>query len=150
MFKSTIRSIAVLAAMAVALAACGGQAKAAPLNEIFTANPAGTLFNVGAATAVEKVASGIKVTTVGEDANHNPVAADTVYGDFTGSVFAKFESQAAANGWFKVSATKYLSAKNAAHVDCINSAYTQFHYSTGSVPVYDSCVLFQAVKAVSN
>lgn len=148
-----MKSIKIFAAAIIfaALAACGGQAKAAPLNEVFTANPATVLFNVAGASIVEKVSNGVQVTTTGRDAAGNPVPAVSVYGDGNGTTFANFQAQASNNGFFRDGATnRYLSAKNAPRIDCVSGSYTQFQYVTGAVSVFDSCALFQAIKAVSN
>lgn len=147
------KAISVLAfAATFALAACGGgNAHAAPLNEIFTASPATTLFNVAGAIAVEKVVGGVKVTTAGVDAAGQPVNVDTAYSDSNGTAFANFQAQAAANGYFKVGASnRYLSAKTAMGISCASGALSQFTYVTGTQSANDACTMFYAVKAVSN
>lgn len=139
------------------LAACSGQANAAPLNEVFTASPATTLFSVKDAAIVEKVTGGINVSTavaVGNpDGSFGGYAKSTIaYSDSTGTTWNNFVAQAGANGFFKIgSANKYYSAKSAASVNCLSSTYTQFVYAFGADGAADAgCATFQAVKAVSN
>lgn len=147
---------AVFAAIVATLSACGG-AHAAPLNEVFTANPATTLFSVKDAAIVEKVTGGVSVTTAvavaNPDGSFGGYGKSTIaYSDSTGATWNNFVAQAGTNGFFKIgSANKYYSAKNAQSVNCLSSSYTQFVFLFGADGAADSgCVTFQAVKAVSN
>ena len=139
------------------LAACGGQANAAPLNEVFTASPATTLFSVAGADTVEKVTGGITVTQsvaiANPDGSFGGYGKSTIaYSDSTGATWNNFVAQAAANGFFKIgSANKYYSAKSANSVNCLSSTYTQFIFKAGADGAADpGCTTFQAAKAVSN
>lgn len=134
------------------LAACGGQAKAAPLNDKFTATD-GTVFDVSHALAVEKVTGGIKVTLIGLDANHNPIRFDTAYVDSNGTVWAKFLAKSdLSTTFFRVgTSNRYIGARAAQTANCFGSS-TMLGYDPllGGESISDGCVIYQAIKAVSN
>jgi len=144
----------VFAAIVVALSACGGT-HAAPLNSIFTGNPATTLGNIEDAIAFDKITGGVKVTyerlVVDGSGIASIAAVDVAYTDTNGTMYSNMVTQAATNGFFKVGVTtRYLSAKNAPSIDCVSSTFSRFNFVSGGQNVNDSCAMFQAVKAVSN
>jgi hypothetical protein len=153
MKKAMFSAIAVVM---VGLVACGGQAKAAPLNENFTANPANTVCSIKGATGIEKTATGVNIYRSVPAYNNAGAFAGFVRetkgcADMNGTVWANMQAQAAANGLVRYgSSNKYLSAKNAEYFTCPDGTNSVFMFGYGAETLNDACAMFQTGKGMGN
>lgn len=137
-------------AIFASLALLATSASAAPLNDYFKVD-GNVEVNTAHASAIERVGTGLNVTTAGVDSSGQPIPVVQVFADVSGAGFASFQANAAINGWYRVgTSNKYLSAKNALVISCASGAYSYFTYNTGTQVVNDGCAMANAVKAVSN
>lgn len=143
-----MKSIKILAASIIlaALAACGGQAKAADLTSNFVASD-GAVFQTANAVSVEKISGSVAVTFLN--------STTLLFSDSTGAVFNKVLADPTFKARFvRVGASnKYLNVAITSQLFCDGSSRTvlAYPYSTLSVLYLDDgCQFWQSVKAVSN
>lgn len=152
-----MKSIKILVASIIlaALAACGGQAKAAALPFNFTATD-GINFSIEHASSVEKVGpTTISVTTMVANADGITVPTSTGYADSNGTVWAKILSTINSTGlYLRVGTTnRYIGAKAVKYTYCVSPNTILFYgeaLGEANETFNDGCVVVQGIKALSN
>lgn len=152
-----MKSIKILAASIIlaALAACGGQAKAAALPFNFTATD-GVNFSIERASSVEKVGpTTISVTTMVVNADGVTVPTSTGYADSNGTVWTKVLSTINSTGlYLRVGSTnRYIGAKAVKYTYCFVSNTLLFYgegVTEANETFNDGCAVAQGIKALSN
>ena len=147
---------AIVATLIVAaLAACGGQAQAAPLQFNFKASD-GTNFSIDHAVAVEKTTNGIAVTLKAVNADGQTVFVSKGFADAGGVVWTnKVLPAITSTGLFirEGATNRYIGAQAPRETQC-NSPYSTFFYTGGTIEanfsVNDSCAIHSAINALSN
>lgn len=140
---------AIVAATVFALAACGGQAHAAPLEAYNSANGVYT-FGYDEMLAIDKdTSSGNRVAVT------YATGVQYIVDDASWTVYNKIvASPTFANKFVRVGATaKYINIAKAVSVACVSSQSLVSYPVANNTPtqtISDGCQFWQAVKAVAN